>query len=301
MVTIVIAHALGTPRVLRTCLASLKRYDAGHDYQIHVYGSEASIREAKPVCDAFHDIDMFPVQMPVDIKNSEQHMAILDNAMTIESGLVLTLDSDCFPVANDWLSELVQWHEQGYVLPGILWPWEPPTPDVKRQNMEWAIRRYHNWSNSWVACQLVHTDFFHDHKLTYGGEGNDTGFQLIDKVKELGLPTIGWMPSRCAKAEWASAFDNEFNRNVCLFYEDKMFHIGGAARKTIGIDLDPADMWGEAIELTLRKGGAEWLFADGKNHVFQFDKEDEVAAYKMKIMYAGLKEHLKTHETCFNS
>lgn len=299
MVTIFIAHALGTPRVLRACVSSIKRYDAGCDYEIHVYGGHEALLEARKVCCSYNDI-VFKMVETGERKNSQQHMALLDAAMQQENGLVLTLDNDCFPVADGWLAELVQWHEEGYILPGILWPWEPPTPDVKKRNIEWAIRSYHNWTNTWVACQLVHTDFIHDHKLTYGGDGNDTGFKLIDKVKELGLRMKGWMPSRCARPEWASAFDPEFNRLMCVFYGDKVFHLGGAARKTIGVDLDPRSLWGEAVELTLRKRGAEWLMDSEKSHVYRFDREPEVTTFKMNMMYAGFKEHLKTHTSLLN-
>lgn len=300
MVTIFIAHAVGTPRVLQACVSSILRHDAGCDYQIHLYGTQEAIAEAAAVCPEHRNIEFCEVHEAADFDNSRQHMALLDEAMKREQGLVLTLDNDCFPVADGWLAELVQWHEEGYVLPGILWPWEPPAPEVRQKNIEWAIRSYQNWNNTWVACQLVHTDFIHDFSLTYGGDGNDTGFKLIDKVTELGLPMKGWMPSRCARPEWASAFDPEFNRQLCVFYGDKVFHVGGAARKTIGINLDPRELWGEAVELTLRKRGAEWLMNDEKSHRFRFDREAEVTDFKMRLMNAGIREWLKTHDSCLN-
>lgn len=299
MVTIILSYAAGTERVLRTCIAALDRYKAGHPYRIHVYGDCEAAREAVRIRDSRLDIDIMPVQVPAGLTSSARHMVILDEAMQMENGLVLTLDSDCFPVADGWLADLVRWHDEGCLLPGILWPWQPPTPDVQKNAIEWKIRKYHNWNNSWVACQLVHTDFIREFKLSYGGRVEDTGFALIDKANELGKPIKGWLPTRCAKAEWANAFDNEFNRLMCVVYGDKMFHIGGATQKTVGHDVDPRGLYAGAVEKTLLRRGAEWILEDGNSHAYRFDREDEVVAFKMNCMYGGIRRHLETHESCF--
>ena len=153
-----------------------------------------------------------------------------------------------------------------------------------------------------MACQLVHTDFIHDHKLSYGGCTEDTGFPLLDKAMELGLQMTGWMPTRCARAAWASAFDNEFNRLKCVVYGDKMFHIGGMSRKATGRNIDPVGLYEEAVEMVLRRRGAEWILDESRNyHAYRFDKEAEVTDYKMKYLAEGMAEHLKTHHACFNT
>lgn len=301
MVTIVLTYVAGTERVLRTCLAALDRHDAGHPYRIHIYGDIEAAKEALRVKGNRDDIDIVPVSLPDWMKGSDCHIAILDEAMQTENGLILTLDSDCFPVADGWLAELVEWYGQGHLLPGILWPWEPPSPDVKEKTMDWKVRNYHNWNNSWVACQLVHTDFIREFCLSYGGDVEDTGFALIDKVSELGRTIKGWMPTRCAKARRASAFDNEFNRLLCVVYGDKMFHIGGATQQTVGHNLDPLGLFAEAVDRTLRHRGAEWILEDGNSHEYRFDREDEVVEFKMNRIYAEMKEHLKTHDRAFRT
>jgi len=301
MITVVICYAAGTERVLRTCLSSLGRHDAGAEFGVKVYTDQHGLQEAAICCAAHRQrLQILPelVGCPDGIAGSKKHGFLLDEVMRREKGLVLTLDSDCFPVAGGWLSNVWDFHKAGIVLPGILWPWEPPDPRMDKDSIEWRVRHIQNWTNTWVACQLVDVEFVKDHKLSYI-TGDDTGFSLIEKANELGLCMKGFMPTRCASPTWASGFDPEMNRHMCVIYDDRMIHLGGGSSRVGKKEFEHNHLFEEPIEMTLRKASADWLMNSNKAHHYRFDNETEVAAFKMRMMNSGIMRHLQNHESIF--
>ena len=283
MVTIIPTYTFGTMSLIQTYLACMKRHDAGCPYVMKIYTDKQGEAEVRPLCEE-KGIELFGVSLPVEMTGTPKHARLLDEALKNEDGLALTMDSDCLPVADGWLAELVGLHEQGAALPGILWPWKPPTADLPHSTIDWRIRRRHNWMNTWVACQLVDASWVKKHKLRYI-HGDDTGFELAEKAEELGLEMKGWIATRCAlPGRRGMGLDPEFNRAVCVVYGDKMLHIGGASGRVHQRILDPAGFYDDVVDRILCSKGADWIMDDGNNYKFTYEREDEVVDFKMKIM-----------------
>ena len=75
---------------------------------------------------------------------------------------LLTLDSDCFPVADGWLTDLLAMKAS---VAGILHPWQPPSDELDPTTIEWRIRSEWNWNNTHVACQLTRLHYTNEHGL----------------------------------------------------------------------------------------------------------------------------------------
>jgi len=297
-VTIIPAYASGTVPLIETYLACMERHDAGCPYMIKIYTDRNGEAEIKELCEK-RGVQLFGVDVPAEMTGTPKHACLLDTAMKEEDGLVVTMDSDCLPVADGWLSHLVGLHEQGVALPGICWPWKPPD-DVPRDTMEWRIRKRHNWTNTWVACQLVDASWVKEHNLRYIG-GDDTGFELAEKAEALGLEMKGWMATRCAlPSNRAEELDPEFNRAMCVVYGDMMLHIGGASGRAYGKLTDPAGFYDDAVDRILSSRDADWIMEDGNNHEYKYNREEEVAQFKMRVMYREMVNYLKTHDRLFD-
>ena len=298
MTTIVICYAAGTERVLRACLSSLGRHDAGEYFKVKVYTDPDGLSEAASYCSSFQGTPEV-VQCPEELSGSRKHGFLLDEAMRREKGIVLTLDSDCFPVADGWLGQLVGKYQDGIWMPGIQWPWEPPSPTADKESIEWRIRNVQNWSNTWVVCQLVDTMFVRDCGLSYMS-GDDTGFAIIEAMRSQGYSHSGFMPTRCARPTWASGFDPEMNRHMCVIYGDCMIHLGGGSAEVDGKEFEYNHLFAEPIEMTLRKASADWLLNDDNSHRYRFDNEKEVSAFKMRMMRKGILKHLQDNKSMFD-
>ena len=295
MVDILIAYVAGTERLMRACLASIGRYDAGVDYGITVVTDIEASEEAR---DLFEGDVGRVVSYSVDNNaiGSQRHASLLDSYMNEAQGLVLTMDSDCLPIGDRWLWQLCGFLGQNTVLPGIRWPWEPPGADV--EGIEARIRGNHNWENTWVACQLVDSDWVRTNGLRYC-DGDDTGFALAAKAREQGLRMPGWMPTRCALPD--GHVDPELNRMMCVVYGDKVVHIGGGSGSAVGRVVDIDGMYDKVVDRILNAQDAGWLLDEGKSHVYRFDREDDVSQYKMNRMYAEMRRYLETHDSLFGS
>ena len=297
MINVLIAYVAGTERMMRACLESIKRHDAGVDYRVVVISDNEAWDEAKEL---FGGEVGEVVSYSVDKSaiGSERHASLLDKYMRTAEGMVLTMDSDCMVVADGWLKELWSLYrpDHGLILPGIRWPWEPmkkPTDDI-----EGRVRSFHNWDRTWVACQLVDPGWIREKGLTYAG-GDDTGFELANAAEEDGMQMHGWLPTRCALPD--GELDPELNRMVCVVYGDKVVHIGGGSGEAVGRVVDVDGMYKDAIERVLEEQGAEWMLDEKESHKYAFDREDEVIEYKMMIMYSEMRRYLQTHDSLFRS
>lgn len=299
MVTILPTYTFGTMPLMQTYFACMERHDAGHPYTMKVYTDRNGEAEVKSLCEE-KGVELFGVDLPAEMTGTPKHALLLDEAIKAEDGLVLTMDSDCLPIADGWLSELVELHEQGATLPGILWPWEPPSDDLPQNTMDWRIRKRHNWTNTWVACQIADASWVKEHRLSYA-QDDDTGFALAAKAKELGLEMKGWMATRCAlPGRRGMGLDPEFNRAMCVVYGDKMLHIGGASGRVHQRILDPAGFYDDVVDRILCSRDADWVMENGNNYEFTYEREDEVVDFKMKIMHQEMVNYLQTHNRLFD-
>lgn len=289
-VTIVICYQQGTSNILATCLASLARHTKDVPYKTAILtrgkGHDADLEQlqvAYPnvVAAALSEID--------DKVSSRVHGMMLDVFIPerIDTEYVLTLDSDCFPIADYWLSELFGMMAGGARIVGILHPWAPPPLSLNQKKLEWRVRSQHCWDTTHVACQMLRTDDIRLLGKKYN-TGDDTGLALTKQAKALGWKTDGYRLTRCPKSE-TNNLDPEFNRYVALIYGDKVYHHGGFTRTAILGD-EPVFQkgFGWAIGRIITERGAEFLLDDALSYRFKLDREEEVAKEKMQRLF-GLK------------
>jgi hypothetical protein len=295
MVTILIAYYPGTKEILDTCLSSLFRHDAGADFKVKVIGINGMI-DCQDVLGRF-DVELVTHNEDPRAIGSRVHGRLLDLTVPdVDTSYFLTLDSDCFPVADGWLALLLAEYDFGANLPGIVWPWIPSPPDIKPGEIEYRIRKYHCWHNTQVACQLVRTGFVRDLGLKYE-LGDDTGFMLLDKAHQLGTTMKGLMPTKCPLPE--GDLDPEMNRHCCVVFGDKICHQGGATRSGQGASVDPSGYYDKARQRIIDEKGAEWILEDGNHHAYQFSNEEEVAQFKMRAMFREMTNFLQGSSSLF--
>jgi hypothetical protein len=201
----------------------------------------------------------------------------------------MTLDSDCFPVAEGWLKDLRAMLKGNVRIAGILHPWGPPPPHMPKTKIEWRVRSQHCWETTHVACQLLKTDDLKHLKSLGAGYngGDDTGLLIPKIARQQGWEIKGYKVSRCPQvADGLDVMaDPEFNRYVCLVFGDKVYHHGGFSRvESFGDEPLFENSFGWAKERVLEEGAA-WLLDDKWSYRFKFDKEDEVAAEKMQRLF----------------
>ena len=303
MVTIIITYAAGVPEILETCLASLERYDAGIPSKIQI------VTDAFGYVEAMGEASKYPLLEPevtayeigVYETGSEMHGKLLDLAVKdADTEFILTLDSDCFPVASKWLWYLMKMHNEEAFVTGILWPWIQPPKDLDEVTIEYKIRKYQSYRSTQVACQLIERDFLIENNVSFVGT-RDTGFSVLDKVWEMGLTVGGLMPSRCALPQEGiePTIDPEFNRMCCVVYGDMIYHHGAATRSVTTGNVDPMGYFDEARRRVIAEKDAGWLLKPENSHVYKFDKEEETAQFKMTAMYASMRLYLLTHDRLF--
>jgi len=324
--TVVITYIRGTQDMLKVCLAALNRNNAGLPCKVKIITDLDGFNEAKSFLPADTDIDYTQEILgpPETIKSniiircarglskdmileafnlgttpisgSTMHGVLLDAAMkSIDTDYVLTLDSDCFPIAPNWLKKLMDMQDNGATLSGILWPWIPAPSDIKPGEIEYRVRRLHCWNNTQVACQLVKTSFIRDNNLSFT-PGDDTSFRITEKVWQLGQRIEGLMPT-CCPVPVGEGLDPEFNRHRCVVYGDMIYHHGGATRQKQGVGIDPYGFFTAAGDRVFAELGAEWILREC--YRFKFDREEEVAQYKMRSMFQGMVQYLRNNDSLF--
>ena len=299
MITILVSYASGTMPMLDTCLSALKRHKSKEPHEIVVLaGDDLAHNEAMQVSSLF-DVKT-SLFYSTDAKSSSgRHARMLDCALLdLDSEYFLTLDSDCFPVKDDWLDVLRSMADDADVV-GIYWPWVPPPMSISKITIEWRLRKNHCWDNTQVACQMMKTDFFKKNSLKFGDpEGDDNNFALMTKAHKMGARIRGLMPTRCALPE-EKRFDPEMNRHVCVVYGDRIYHHGGASREIKGELCVEDGLFGKARKRTLDEKGAEWLLELGNSHAYRLDKEEEVAQFKMQMVYRDAVKFLENRSSLF--
>jgi hypothetical protein len=289
-VTIVVCYQQGTGDILATCLASLARHtkDVSHKVVVLTRGREPDA-DLEQLRVAYANVSAISLPEIDDKVSSRVHGAMLDVVVPsrIDTEYVLTLDSDCFPVANGWLSDLLKMLKDGARISGILHPWAPPPSSMSQKKLEWRVRSQHCWETTHVACQMLRTEDVRLLNEKYN-TGDDTGLALTKKAKSLGWKTDGFKVTRCPKPETGET-DPEFNRYVALVYGDRVYHHGGFTR-TVVLGDEPVfrKEFGWVAGRVIIERGAEFLLDDSLSYRFEFDREEEVAKEKMQRLF-GLK------------
>jgi len=300
MVDVVIPYCNGTVPILDTCLTSFFRHTDKEKCRVLVVHSEGELFDAAEICARF----------PVYIQNctlphgfptsSQQHSKMLDVALEgSHNDYFLSLDSDCFPVADGWLDDLVKMMEDGATVAGILWPWNPPADDLGRATIEWRIRSQQCWMNTHVACQMVRPDWIREQNIKFY-DGDDTGLVIPNRARRLGLKVSGFMPTRCALPHDCPAwFDPEFNRYICVVFGDKVYHHGGSTREISNSEVDFQKIYESIRSRVTEESGAEFILNDAESHQYKFDREEEVSEQKMIVLYNQMKRYLQSGISIF--
>lgn len=300
MVTILMVYVYGSQKTLEVTLKSMSRHDAGYPYRLKI------VTDRRDVC-ASNEVSFFDgydakVSYDVGIakSGSGQHSRLLDEASKdVDTEFLMTMDSDCFPVADGWLAKLIEMQGDGIATTGILWPWIPPPEDIGEKTIEWRIRRQHNWNNTQPACQVIRTGLFHSLGLKFADpDGDDTNFGLMDKVHSAGLRCAGLMPTRCPLSDYPD-FDPEFNRYESIIFGDMVYHHVGASRERIDDPVDREVAFKKSRDRVYEEFGAEWMLEDGMSHRFKMDMEERVAKFKMKMLYDSIPSFLEKNSSLF--
>jgi hypothetical protein len=257
-----------------------------------VTADEASRLEAWETVNEFmpseHDLNVIKVSIPI-VPVTRVHGAMLDAFLDLNlaSTFFMTMDSDCFPVADDWLDVLFKKMDDGARVVGILHPWAPPSEEMAHGRIEWRVRSQHCSNNTHVACQMLRTDDLKDLAVNYR-DGDDTGLLIPNKARSLGWKVDGFHVTRCAKPQGSS--DPEFNRHTTLVFGDKVYHHGAFTRNEIVGDKQyMVEEYKWVLDELKKRRGADFLLSDEFSHQFKFDREEAVAADKMKILFGENK------------
>jgi hypothetical protein len=277
--------------MLSVCLRAIQQFTRA-DIRLVVLCRKDTIEEE--TCGLLRDHGAELVEVDVDLApdvSSKIHGMMLDSFLpdSVDTEYVMTLDSDCFPVRNGWLTMLLDMlNPGGAKISGILHPWAPPPEDMQKSKIEWRVRSQHCWEMTHVACQLLRTDDLKELislGAVYNG-GDDTGLLIPKIAKEKGWRIDGFKPSRCPTCPRPGMeFDPEFNRYVCLVFGDMVYHHGGFSRtESFGDEPMFERSFGWAREKILA-GGAAWLLEDKWSYRFKFNREEKVAAEKMQRLF----------------
>lgn len=287
MVTIVICYQDGTGPMLLANLASIERHTGGVPYQVMLVCRKGSTDNKSFLSDLHIHYPLKVVEVDISSEvTSHIHGMMLDTVIpkNIETEYVLTLDSDCFPVANGWLNDMFDMVNNGARIVGILHPWAPPPTDMNRKKIEWRVRSQHCWETTHVACQMLKVSDLIELGVKYNA-GDDTGLAIVTAAKNKGWKVDGFKVSRCPLPA-TGAINPEFNRYVCLVFGDKVYHHGGFTRITACNDKPVfKDEFGWVEQRLLLERGVEFLMDDSTSYRFKLDREEEVAKEKMNRLF----------------
>lgn len=292
VLTIAVCYKAGTQDMLRIWLSSLCAH-TGWPVSVYVItADEVSRFEAWKTVNEFlpsdHELNIIKVSIPI-VPVTRVHGAMLDAflELNLASKFFMSMDSDCFPIADDWLDLLFKKMDDGARVVGILHPWIPPSEEMAHGRIEWRVRSQHCSNNTHVACQMLRTDDLKDLAVNYR-DGDDTGLLIPNKARSLGWKIDGFHVTRCAKPQGNS--DPEFNRHTTLVFGDKVYHQGAFTRnEVVGDKQYMAEEYKWVWDEVKKRKGADFLLSGEFSYQFKLDREEEVAADKMKILFGENK------------
>ena len=285
LVTIAVCFKAGTKDILKIFLSSIFLYTRKHFKIVVITADDQSTREAMEAISPSIYVECVEVKIG-DVQKARIHGAMLDSYLAsnqVTTEYLLTMDSDCFPVADGWLEGLLKMMDDGARVSGILHPLAPPPTDMDHCKIEWRVRSQHCWDGTHVACQMIRVVDLKELGVTYAG-GDDTGLLIQLEAKKRGWKVDGYKVTRCAKPRDKSA--PEFNRYVCLIFGDKVYHHGGFTRiATMGDKpvMEAAYEW--VLQSLMLWGDAGFLLNENNSYKFKFDREEEVAQEKMSRLF----------------
>jgi len=286
-VTAVICYLPGTKDMLDACLSSIARHTERHLSTVLVLWSMGRPFDAYDVVErsSLPHVGVIPVNCML-VKSAWLHAYMLDTSIWsfVQTDLILTLDSDCLPVADGWLDFMVDAVKDGSWSSGISFPLSPASHSCGNAVAD-RYRMARHWDRGHVACQL-----YSKRNLVSLGvhfcQGLDAGLGISDELErrswqnELKL----LRPTRCPLAE-REGDDPELNRLDCVVFGDMVYH-HGAYSCDQGVKKQRYSM---AKARVLEHRGAEFLLDDTNSHCYAFDREDEAALrYYMTIVTKGL-------------
>lgn len=293
-VTIIVSVGGASQNILETCVASIRRHTSDSDYKLlfacpsHQGNPASYVADAENIPIAFEDI------ADDDMSGSAVHGRLLDRIIqnTLDTDLFLTLDADCFPVDDSWLTILRNYIEEGAGVSGILCPYAPPPSDMK-EGLEHRIRSHLCWNNTHVACQMTRKSIID--KLGVGfRSGDDTGLAIPMAAHASGWCVKGLMPTRCAKPE--EDVEPELNRETCVIFGDSVYHHGKGCREELNRGL-PEEPWDKIRSEVLSHRGAEFLLRSDMSHEYVFNREEEAAHIKVMDVMGGMVQYLQNHNS----
>jgi hypothetical protein len=296
LVTIVVSAGGASERMLRTCLCSLERHQGTTESTVMVVAPWLQAGIPAHVCEELKvPFKHFEVQTD-HMSGSRAHAAVLDMALFhVRTPYVLTLDADCFPIADDWLDALMAPMGAGADVTGILHPYAPPPLSLESHTIEHRIRSQLCWNNTHVACQLVGMKTLTKRLRVGFMDGDDTGLAIPMKAHEMGMKVEGLKLTGCARPADEDE-PLEFNRECCLIFGDKVYHHGGGSREEQGKG-SPEDIWRKVRFKVLKEGGAEFLLEDP--YRYKFDCEEDVAYEMVGRIMQGMQIYLQSHDRVF--
>jgi hypothetical protein len=296
-VTILTCYVRGTHEMMHACLDSIRRHTKCLANVI-IGSQEGNLDDG-----LFDAVTVMKDEMAISvvevpnryIKKGHEHGCIVDRVIETEvsTEYVLTLDSDSIPMKDGWLQHLLDIleNDEEVCTAGILHPWSPPPPEMKKSKLEYRVRSQHCYETTHVACQLIRMKDIKELKRKGIGyaSGDDTGLGMVQSMRNDGRKCAGYKPSRCPNPA-VPEFDAEFNRYSCVVYGDAVIHVGGHTRVTVDGD-DPVfdRAFGWAADRILEDGSADFLLDDENSYQYKFDKEEEVSEEKMQRLF-GLRD-----------
>jgi hypothetical protein len=300
MVIILMVYISGTSRMLNVTLNALKRHDAGVPYELKILIDCRDLNAREEIRAIDQDVEIVVCCVGHPLSNSGQHGRILDMAVKeVKTPYVLTMDSDCFPVADGWISKALDRMEDDVVAVGIAWPWIPMSEQCG--TLETRIREFHNWNNLQPAFQIIRTEVFKERHWEFADDtGDDTNHGFMTKAHKEGFKTVGLIPTRGPIADDGDEEVSEVNRQESLIYGDLIYHHVGASRECKGIQCS-SGVFQKSRDRVYNELGAEWMLKDGESHRYKKDKEEYVAQMKMRSMYRAMTKFLETNDRLFDN
>lgn len=220
------------------CLAQIARCEAGFPYSVHVWDNSHLRQHARLI--AAHP-GVTAHRAPLTLRDRANrvrrrrygsvlsHPAALDELarrLDDEVDMLVTLDNDSFPIADDWLAKLHEELEKGAIIAGVY-----------RDEMSAVLPPFIH-----VSCLAIRTADFRRLGGSFSG-GKDVGVVLTQAVREQRGRVSGLMRS------------NRVNHHFLMggIYGDLIYHQGAGSRHARFWTSDEADADDEeAIRLALR-------------------------------------------------
>jgi hypothetical protein len=290
LVSILISAGGTSERMLRTCLEAIERHECETPYEIIVVAPVSQSEVAEKVCRDLELDWLFFDTKEDEMSGSRIHAEALDRAMPhVDTPYVLTLDADCFPMSAGWLDRLMRGIEIAGVV-GIAHPYAPAPESMEKFGMEYRIRSQLCYDTPHVACMLISRDTLKRTGVGFA-DGDDTGLAIPARVRAMEMQVATIMPTACALP------GGEFDRDMCVVYDDCIYHHGGGTREVQDKGTPTAE-W-DTVRKRIVNEGADFLIG-GPVYKYKFDNEEEVADRMASRIIKGMQIYLQNNDRIFD-